>query len=77
VIRCSVLQQLKLTKRWGLWSQECVRLEKSRDGCPKVVNLGASRQDAFYERKKSKHHLFRASIRWMIQRRRVPDRRPS
>ena len=33
--------------------QECVRLEKSRDGCPKVVNLGASRQDAFYERKKS------------------------
>lgn len=22
------------------FSQECVRLEKSRDGCPKIVNLG-------------------------------------
>ncbi|KDE06171.1 hypothetical protein MVLG_03453 [Microbotryum lychnidis-dioicae p1A1 Lamole] len=32
---------------------ECVRLEKSRDGCPKIVNLGASRTDLFYERKKA------------------------
>lgn len=32
--------------------QECVRLEKSRDGCPKIVNLGSSRIDLFYERKK-------------------------
>jgi len=31
---------------------ECVRLEKDRDGCPKIVNLGASRTDLFYERKK-------------------------
>lgn len=28
-------------------------LEKSRDGCPKVVNLGASRTDLFYERKRA------------------------
>lgn len=32
---------------------ECVRLEKDRDGCPKVVNLGASRTDLFYLKKKS------------------------
>ncbi|CAO1616201.1 unnamed protein product [Sympodiomycopsis kandeliae] len=32
---------------------ECVRLEKDRDGCPKVVNLGASRTDLFYLRKKN------------------------
>lgn len=25
-----------------------MRLEKSRDGCVKIVNLGASRTDAFY-----------------------------
>lgn len=30
---------------------ECTRLEKDRDGCPKIVNLGASRTDLFYERK--------------------------
>jgi len=31
---------------------ECTRLEKDRDGCPKIVNLGASRTDLFYERRK-------------------------
>lgn len=31
---------------------ECTRLEKDRDGCPKIINMGASRVDAFYERKK-------------------------
>lgn len=31
----------------------CTRLEKDRDGCPKIVNLGASRTDMFYERKKA------------------------
>lgn len=30
---------------------ECTRLEKDRDGCPKVVNLGASRTDLAYLRK--------------------------
>ncbi|PWN90075.1 putative Pre-mRNA splicing factor ini1 [Acaromyces ingoldii] len=32
---------------------ECTRLEKDRDGCPKVVNLGASRTDLYYLRKKN------------------------
>jgi hypothetical protein len=27
-------------------------LEKDRDGCPKIVNLGASRTDLFYERRR-------------------------
>lgn len=34
------------------YCKECVLLEKDRDGCPKIINLGASRVDMFYERKK-------------------------
>jgi PHD finger-like domain-containing protein 5A len=30
----------------------CTRLEKDRDGCPKIINLGSSRTDLFYERKR-------------------------
>ncbi|EEB87120.1 hypothetical protein MPER_15659, partial [Moniliophthora perniciosa FA553] len=36
---------------------ECTRLEKDRDGCPKIVNLGASRTDLFYERRRLEEHL--------------------
>lgn len=32
---------------------ECTRLEKDRDGCPKIINLGSSRTDLFCE---SSHH---------------------
>jgi len=35
---------------------ECTRLEKDRDGCPKIVNLGASRTDLFYERRRLGEH---------------------
>jgi hypothetical protein len=28
---------------------ECTRLEKDRDGCPKIINLGSSRTDLFYQ----------------------------
>ena len=31
---------------------ECVQLGKDRDGCPKIVNLGSTKTDLFYERKK-------------------------
>ncbi|RKP02171.1 hypothetical protein CXG81DRAFT_29575 [Caulochytrium protostelioides] len=31
---------------------ECVLQEKDRDGCPKIVNVGASKTDSFYERKR-------------------------
>lgn len=27
---------------------ECTRLEKDRDGCPKIINLGSSRTDVRY-----------------------------
>jgi hypothetical protein len=27
-------------------------MEKDRDGCPKIVNLGSAKTDLFYERKK-------------------------
>src|SRR5271170_2020879 len=30
----------------------CTRLEKDRDGCPKIINLGSSRTDLFYEKRK-------------------------
>ena len=31
---------------------ECVQTGKDRDGCPKIVNLGSTKTDLFYERKK-------------------------
>lgn len=31
---------------------ECTRLEKDRDGCPKIINLGSSRTDVSEEKKK-------------------------
>lgn len=27
-------------------------LERDRDGCPKIVNIGSARLDMFYERKR-------------------------
>ncbi|XP_004309845.1 PREDICTED: PHD finger-like domain-containing protein 5B-like [Fragaria vesca subsp. vesca] len=34
------------------YCKECSQLEKDRDGCPKIVNLGTARTDLIYERKK-------------------------
>ena len=34
------------------YCEECVQMEKDRDGCPRVTNVGASKTDLFYERKK-------------------------
>ncbi|KAG5368796.1 PHD finger-like domain-containing protein 5A [Yarrowia sp. C11] len=31
---------------------ECTRLEKDRDGCPKIINVGGSRTDLHFQRKK-------------------------
>ena len=31
---------------------ECVRLERDRDGCPRVINLGSSRKGRHYEERK-------------------------
>jgi len=34
------------------YCRECTQLQKDRDGCPRVINLGATKTDLFYERKK-------------------------
>lgn len=34
------------------YCSECVQLEKDRDGCPKIINLGSAKTDLFYEKKK-------------------------
>lgn len=34
------------------YCRECCQMERDRDGCPKIVNLGATKMDLFYERKK-------------------------
>lgn len=36
------------------YCRECVQQEKDRDGCPKVVNLGASKTDRYYASSKYK-----------------------
>lgn len=33
---------------------ECTVLEKDRDGCPKIINVGTARIDLVYEKKKYK-----------------------
>ncbi|WFD29070.1 Pre-mRNA-splicing factor ini1 [Malassezia sp. CBS 17886] len=33
---------------------ECTQLEKDRDGCPKTANLGTSRLDSAFNRKKQR-----------------------
>jgi len=34
------------------YCRECVQMGKDRDGCCKIVNLGSTKTDLFYERKK-------------------------
>ena len=34
------------------YCRPCTMLEKDRDGCPKIVNIGSSRTDLFYQRKR-------------------------
>lgn len=41
---------------WGRWTDDVplllIQCTQDRDGCPKIVNLGSSKTDLFYERKK-------------------------
>ena len=50
VLAKNVLMMLGISDAY--YCAECTRLEKDRDGCPKIVNLGASRTDLFYERRR-------------------------
>ena len=48
--RCVVCGNPGVTDAY--YCRECVQQEKDRDGCPKIVNLGSTKTDLFYERKK-------------------------
>uniref|UniRef100_A0A7S0ZGS6 PHD finger-like domain-containing protein 5A n=1 Tax=Timspurckia oligopyrenoides TaxID=708627 RepID=A0A7S0ZGS6_9RHOD len=34
------------------YCRECTILEKDRDGCPKVINVGTAKTDLFFDRKR-------------------------
>lgn len=36
------------------YCHECTILEKDRDGCPKIINVGTAKIDLVYEKKKYK-----------------------
>jgi PHD finger-like domain-containing protein 5A len=48
--RCLVCSSAAVSDAY--YCKECCQQEKDRDGCPKVINLGSSRTDRFYENKK-------------------------
>uniref|UniRef100_F6H6T9 PHD finger-like domain-containing protein 5B n=1 Tax=Vitis vinifera TaxID=29760 RepID=F6H6T9_VITVI len=48
--RCIVCGGIGISDAY--YCKECMQLEKDRDGCPKIVNLGSAKTDLFYERKK-------------------------
>ena len=48
--RCVICGNAGVTDAY--YCRECVQLENDRNGCPKIVNLGATKTDLFYERKK-------------------------
>ena len=50
--RCVVLAMSRLTPQDAYYCAECTRLEKDRDGCPKAANLGGSRLDSVFNRKR-------------------------
>ena len=38
-------------KHEALYCLECVRSEKSRDGCPRILNYGSNKTDRYYNKK--------------------------
>ena len=36
----------------AFYCRECTALEKDRDGCPRIINLGAAKLDRFYSKSK-------------------------
>ncbi len=58
--RCTICGNQGVTDAY--YCRECVQQGKDRDGCPKIVNLGSTKTDLFYERKK-----YGFKKRWRIQ----------
>lgn len=48
--RCVICNALGVSDAY--YCKECVMLEKDRDGCPKIINVGTAKTDMFYDRKK-------------------------
>ena len=48
--RCTICGGVGISDAY--YCKECTVMEKDRDGCPKIVNLGSAKTDLFYERKK-------------------------
>jgi len=50
--KCIVCNRMGMSEAY--YCRECVQLEKDRDGCAKVINVGVGRTDAYFEKKKFK-----------------------
>lgn len=50
--RCIICDAPGTSDAYYCW--ECTMLEKDREGCPRIINVGSVRLDAFYEKKKYK-----------------------
>jgi PHD finger-like domain-containing protein 5A len=48
--RCVVCGNPGVTDAY--YCRECSQMERDREGCPKIVNLGSTKTDLFFERKK-------------------------
>ena len=40
-------------KHVAYYCQNCVLLGKNRDGCPRIINVGLSRSDMYFEKRRS------------------------
>jgi PHD finger-like domain-containing protein 5A len=63
--RCVVCGALGVSD--AFYCVQCCQLERDRDGCPKIVNLGSAKTDLFYERK-SAHSSSSANRQQQLQR---------
>lgn len=48
--KCIICGNLGISDAY--YCYECTLLEKDRDGCPRIINLGSSRSDLYFEKKK-------------------------
>ncbi|CAR27462.1 hypothetical protein ZYGR_0I07370 [Zygosaccharomyces rouxii] len=48
---CIICGAPGLTEAYYCW--ECCKLEKNRDGCPRITNVGSNRTDRHFEKKSS------------------------
>jgi PHD finger-like domain-containing protein 5A len=53
--RCIICNAKGITDAY--YCYKCTLLEKNRDGCPKIINVGTSKTDRYYDQKK--FHVFK------------------